>query len=340
VTAYAGRVEQQPTHVVGIGASAGGVDALIELVGRIPLGLDAAFCIVLHVPATGRSVLAAILARRTELPVEVAQDGEALRAGRVYVAPPDRHLTVDDGRVLLTRGPKENGVRPAVDPMLRSLAAAYGERAVAVVLSGALGDGRSGALAVSQAGGAVIVQDPEEATVPSMPGSALAAVGDTAAILPAAGIGPALADLATGVPMREDTAMHAPRDPSEHADRPAGPPSAFTCPECSGPLWETEHGGVLRFRCRVGHGFTEDALVGEQGTAVEAALWIALESLEERAEFLRRIADRHADDRPRMRARYEGAASDALERAELIRTALGIGGGHPHALDLPAVAAE
>ena len=334
-------MEQQPTHVVGIGASAGGVDALLALVRRLPADLDAALCIVLHVPATGRSVLAPILARQTDLPVAVAADGEALSAGRVYVAPPDRHLIVDDGRVLLKRGPKENGVRPAVDPMLRSLADAYGERAVAVVLSGALGDGSSGALAVSRAGGTVIVQDPEDATVPSMPESALAAVGNAATVLPAAQIGRALENLAIGAPMRENPAMNAPpRDLSEHADRPSGPPSAFTCPECNGPLWETEHGGVLRFRCRVGHGFSEDALVGEQGNAVEAALWIALESLEERAEFLRRLSERHAYGRPRLRARYEGAAADALERAELIRTALGIRGGHPHALDLPAEGAE
>jgi two-component system, chemotaxis family, protein-glutamate methylesterase/glutaminase len=221
-------VEQQPTHVVGIGASAGGVDALLALIRRLPADLDAALCIVLHVPATGRSVLAPILARRTDLTVEVAADGAALKAGRVYVAPPDRHLTVAAGRVRLTQGPKENGVRPAADPLLRSLAAAYGERAVAVVLSGALRDGSSGALAVSRAGGAVIVQDPEEATVPSMPESALAAVGEAARVLPAAQIGPALENLAAGVPMREDAAMNAPREPPEpirtapgrHVERP------------------------------------------------------------------------------------------------------------------------
>jgi two-component system, chemotaxis family, protein-glutamate methylesterase/glutaminase len=333
-------VHREPTHVVGIGASAGGVDALRDLVGRLGADMQAAICVVLHVPATGRSLLAPILARRTDLPVDVAADGEAVQAGRVYVAPPDRHLTVDEGRLRLTRGPKENGVRPAVDPMLRSLAVAYGARAVAVVLSGALGDGSSGALAVRRAGGAVIVQDPAEAPVASMPESTLAAVGEGASVLPAAEIGPALAALAGRVPMREDTVMPGPRDLSQHPERPAGPPSAFTCPECNGPLWESDQGGVLRFRCRVGHGFSEDALVGEQGTAVEAALWIALESLEERAEFLRRIADRHTETRPRLRARYEHAAADALQRAELIRTALGIRGGHPHALDLSAEAAE
>jgi two-component system, chemotaxis family, protein-glutamate methylesterase/glutaminase len=328
-----------PTRVVGIGASAGGVDALTRLFARLPARLPAAVCVVLHVPATSRSLLAPILARHTELDVGVAVDGEPVRAGRVYVAPPDRHLTVDGGLVRLGRGAKENGVRPAVDPMLRSLAAAYGDRAVAVVLSGALGDGSVGAVAVRRAGGVVLVQDPDDATVPSMPESALRAIGEADAVLPAAALGPALAHLANGEPaMREHVAVTAGGNP-HGPGRPAGPPTAFTCPECNGPLWEIEEGGVARYQCRVGHGFSEDALVVEQGGAVEAALWSALEALEERAEFLRRLAARHADARPRLRDRYEGAAADASERAALIRRALTSGGDRPNAMALQAGAA-
>jgi two-component system chemotaxis response regulator CheB len=192
-----------PTRVVGIGASAGGIDALTRLVGRLPADLPAAVCVVLHVPATGRGMLAAILARRTALEVDVATEGEPVHAGRIYVAPSDRHLTVRDGRLRLDRGPKEHGVRPAVDPLLRSLAAAYGARAVAVVLSGALHDGSSGALAVRDAGGAVLVQDPEDATVPSMPESALSALGEADAVLSAGALGVAIARLA-GAAMDED----------------------------------------------------------------------------------------------------------------------------------------
>jgi two-component system, chemotaxis family, protein-glutamate methylesterase/glutaminase len=329
-----------PTRVVGVGASAGGVDALTKLVGNLPAGLPAAVCVVLHVPATGRSLLAPILARHTELDVEVAADGEPVRAGCVYVAPPDRHLTVDDGVLRLGRGPKENGVRPAVDPMLRSLAAAYGARAVAVVLSGALGDGSTGAVAVRQAGGMVLVQDPDDATVPSMPESALRAIGEADAVLPAVALGPALADLAAGEPaMREHVAVTAGGNPyAEGPARPAGPPAPFTCPECNGPLWEVEEGDAVRYQCRVGHAFSEDSLLVEQGGAVEAALWSALEALDERAEFLRRLAARHAAERPRLRDRYEGAAADAQDRAELIRRALGSGDDRPDALALQAEA--
>ena len=313
-------------RVVGVGASAGGVDALIQIVRTLPAELPAAFCIVLHVPATGRSLLAPILDRQTPLEVGVPSDGEPLRPGHAYVAPPDRHLTVGGGQIALGRGPKENGVRPAVDTMLRSLAAAYGPRAVAVILSGALGDGSAGAHAVKQAGGVVIVQDPDDATVPSMPESALRAVGEVDAVLGAAEIGPALgrilgADPATG----EDLVMNA-GEPSfvSRPEPPPGPPSAFTCPECSGPLWEVSEGELVRYRCRVGHAYSEDSMMIAQGSTVEAALWSALEALEERADFLTRMSARHGEQRPRLRDRFAGAADDARDRAELIRRALGV----------------
>jgi two-component system chemotaxis response regulator CheB len=325
-------------RVVGIGASAGGVDALIRLLRDVDADISAALLVVLHVPATGRSVLAPILDRHTALDVRVAEHGEALASGRVYVAPPDRHLVVEDGRIRLERGPKENAVRPAVDPMLRSLATSYGESAVAVVLSGALGDGSSGALAVKLAGGIVIVQDPDDATVPSMPESAKRAVGKADAVLAAEAIGPALARLADSERgMREDTFVASVSDPSEEGpDRPSGPPTGFTCPECQGPLWQVAEGELQHYRCRVGHGYSEDSLIIEQGSAVEAALWSALEALEERAEFLKRVAQRHGDRRPRLRDRFEGASTDALARAELLRRALGTSGEPPHALDLQA----
>jgi two-component system, chemotaxis family, protein-glutamate methylesterase/glutaminase len=325
-------------RVVGIGASAGGVDALMRLFPNLDADLRAAVLVVLHVPATGRSLLAPILDRHSSLRVRVAEDGEPLAAGRVYVAPPDRHLIVSNGRIELQRGPKENAARPAVDPMLRSLAASYGADAVAVILSGALGDGSSGALAVKLAGGTVLVQDPDDATVPSMPESALRAVGQADAVLSAEAIGSALAQLGDGrVEMRENATVVSATDPVEEGpDRPGGPPTSFTCPECQGPLWQVEEGELVRYSCRVGHGYSEESLLIEQGTAVEAALWSALEALEERAEFLKRVGRRHGDRRPHLRDRFEASAADALARAELIRRALGTSGEAPHALDLQA----
>jgi two-component system, chemotaxis family, protein-glutamate methylesterase/glutaminase len=333
--------ERGLTRVVGVGASAGGVDALISVVRTLPADLPAALCIVLHVPATGRSLLAPILDRQTALPVSVPSDGEPLLPGRVYVAPPDRHLTVAAGRLELGRGPKENGIRPAVDPMLRSLAAAYGEHAVAVILSGALGDGSTGALAVKQAGGAVLVQDPDDATVPSMPESAIRAVGDVDAVLAAAQIGPELGRLAGGAAEIGEEHVMNPGEPSLELgpERPSGPPSAFTCPECSGPLWEVSKGELVRYRCRVGHAYSEDSMMIEQGATVEAALWSALEALEERVEFLKRMAARHGERRPQLRDRFTGASDDARERAELIRRALGVRGAAPKAFDMQSTEA-
>jgi two-component system, chemotaxis family, protein-glutamate methylesterase/glutaminase len=326
-----------PSLVIGMGASAGGIEALRAVLGRLPADFDAAVCVVLHLPAGGKSLLAPILDRATPLDAAVALDGEPLEAGRVYVAPADRHLLVEEGRISLSDGPKENGTRPAVDPMLRTLAGSYGPRAVAVILSGALGDGSAGAAAVAGAGGAVIVQDPAEAAVPSMPESALRAVAD-ASVLPADQVGAALAKLADARrSMREDVIMLPDPEPDEVPEPPTppGPPTSLTCPECGGPLWDESHGGAPGYRCRVGHVYSEDALVEAQGASVEAALWTAVEVLEERAELLRRVAGRRGD-LPRTRRRLEDGAADALRRARLIRRALGSAPEGADALGLEA----
>jgi two-component system, chemotaxis family, protein-glutamate methylesterase/glutaminase len=191
-------MDQGAVHqrAIGVGASAGGLDALVLLVRGLPADLAAPVLIVLHLAPDGRSVLAQILDRQTDLDVVPGEDGAPLQAGVIVVARPDRHLLVRDGRVRLDSGPKVNGSRPAVDPLLSTLAAEFGAGSVAVILSGALGDGASGARAVVAAGGAVLVQDPADAMVSSMPESALAAVGPAAQILPADELGLALGRLA------------------------------------------------------------------------------------------------------------------------------------------------
>ena len=306
----------------------------------LPADLDAAVCVVLHIPATGRSLLAPILARHSDLEIGVAEHDATLEPGRVYVAPPDRHLTVADGRLQLDRGPKENAARPAVDPLLRSLAAEYGALAVGVVLSGALGDGTGGAVAIAEAGGTVIVQDPGEATVPSMPESARRAVGTAAEVLELDAMAERLAEISRERPaMREDVAVATGAFVPGGPEPPRGPPSALTCPECHGPLWELDPAHRRRYQCRVGHAYSEEALVVAQGSAVESALWSALEALEERADFLGRLAARFGD-KPRLHERHRRASRDALDRAQLIRRALGARGEAAHALDIHAEAAE
>jgi two-component system chemotaxis response regulator CheB len=262
-------VLERPNRVIGVAASAGGVEALQQLVRQLPADLDAALCVVLHIPSTGRSLLAPILDRVSGLDVVVAEHDAPIRRGVVYVAPADRHLLVRADRVELSSGPKENGVRPAADPMFRSLARAWGASAVAVVLSGALDDGAAGAFAVAQSGGHVIVQDPQEALVPGMPASALA-VSSAHDVLPVAGMGAVLRRL-------------------------VGLPST----------------GVQ------GDPLTIDA----QSSAVEAALWTALNALEERGERLRRIATR-AEGQPRIQRRFVRDAEEADERSAVIRRIL------------------
>jgi two-component system chemotaxis response regulator CheB len=197
-----------------------------------------------------------------------------------------------------------------------------------VVLSGALDDGSAGAAVVAASGGAVIVQDPHDALVPSMPASAIAA-DSPEHVLPAQEMAGALRRLlAEPVPDPEGgSTMSEPVQPEPRPSRPDGPASAFTCPECSGALWELREGELVRYRCRVGHTYSEDAMIDAQGTAVEAALWAALEVLEERGELLQRIAERMAGRTPKTERRFRDGARDALERASLIRRALMMAGG-------------
>lgn len=182
--------------VVVIGASAGGLDALEEIVRHLHADLPAAVLVVLHMPATSRSLLAPILNRIGGLPAVEPRHGDSLRRGYIYVAKPDQHLEVSDGVIQLTHGPRVNGNRPSIDVLFGSTAAAYGERVVGVVLSGSLDDGSGGLAAICAAGGYAIVQKPEDALIDSMPRNAIE-LAKPHAILPASEIGPMIAKIVT-----------------------------------------------------------------------------------------------------------------------------------------------
>ena len=159
--------------IIVIGASAGGVEAVRQLVRSLPSRLDASIFIAIHFPAHGTSMLPRILSREGHLPVVHAFDGDTVIRGRIYVAPPDSHLLFEHRRIQLARGPRENGCRPAIDPMFRSAAVAFGPRTIGVVLTGNLDDGTSGLASIKRHGGLAVVQDPDDARFPSMPLSAL-----------------------------------------------------------------------------------------------------------------------------------------------------------------------
>lgn len=182
--------------IVVIGASAGGVTALQQLVGSLPADFPGAIFVTVHFPEHGTSALPQILARAGPLPARHAIDGEPIVAGTIYVAPPDHHLLLTPSAVRLVDGPKEHGNRPAIDPMFRSAAAAFGARVIGVVLTGNLDDGTSGLSAITRAGGRTIVQHPDDAPFPSMPCSAIGHVA-VDRVLPVRMIGAAIVDLAT-----------------------------------------------------------------------------------------------------------------------------------------------
>ncbi len=287
--------------IVVVGASAGGLEPLRRLVAHLPADLPAAVFIVLHIAATGRSVLPGILSRAGPLPAAHAKHGETIQHGRIYVAPPDQHLLLHDGHVEVIRGPKENGHRPAIDPLFRSAAEHFGPRVTGVVLSGALDDGAAGLRRIRQAGGAGIVQDPGDAMYDSMPKAAIANA-EPDDILDSAKLGDAVTRLARRT--TEEEAMSAASANSGSNGDEAGAEtgedprpglrSAYACPDCGGGLWEVEDGGLLRFECRVGHAFSEASMLERQNDAVETALWTSVRIIEERVAYSRRLSERLA----------------------------------------------
>ena len=303
--------------IIVVGASAGGVEALMRLVAGLPLDLAAAVFVVLHLPPDAQSSLPLILGRSGPLPVALAEDEQSIEHGRIYVGRPNRHLAIRRGRVALDAGPRENSARPAVDVLFRSAARAYGGRVVGVVLSGTLSDGSLGLAAIKMRGGVTVVQDPNEALFPGMPENALR-TAQVDYCLSARDIPARLVELSRhtlehaainpGPHLELEPVMHAADEPDEQSSpKLPNAASGLSCPECHGSLWELDAGaGRIRYECRIGRSYGLEALLSEQGEAVEAALWSAIRALQERAAAFRRLGG------------FQGEpASAALERAEL-----------------------
>jgi two-component system chemotaxis response regulator CheB len=317
--------------LVVIGASAGGIEALQQMLKRLPDDLDAAVLIVIHTSSHSGGLLARVLSRACKLPVIHPTDGTLIERGQVYVAPPNFHMIVEGNLLRVIQGPRENLHRPAIDPLFRSAAASYGPRVIGVVLTGALDDGTAGLMVVHAHGGKAIVQDPETALFSSMPASALEQV-PTAQVLSLQEIADRLVRLVNEELPRESHKDYpdpqtvrevriAELDMSElNSSEHPGQPSPFACPDCGGVLWETEDGGFLRFRCRVGHAFTARHLDAEQRQAIESALWAALRALEESASLYQRMAVRADSVRQREAAEtYNDRAENTLTNVRVLR---------------------
>lgn len=333
LTGELNREEQLPLknhHVITIGTSAGGVRALTTLLGQIPQDFPASIHIVLHLSNEAVSNLPTVLSKSARLAVAFAKDKERIEPGRIYLAPPDFHLMLEYGYVRVIRGPRENRMRPAVDPLFRSAAVAYKSYVTGIILTGMLDDGTAGLEAVKDCGGMTIVQDPNDAAYSSMPKSAIANV-KVDRIVPLKDIADILVERVRQTPsivkevpphllLESPISRDAITEPKT-MER-IGKPVAHSCPSCGGPLWEIgKVDSLLRYRCHVGHAFTNRTLIDEQSEATEKALWIALRTLEERARLLKSMSDRYAQKDAKALAQiHQERSAEAFDHAVLIRS--------------------
>ena len=267
--------------------------ALQELVASLPVDFKAPIFIVQHLSPTSTSLMPQILSRAGSLRAVHPKDGDPIEEGHIYLAPPDHHMLVEEDRILIKRGPKENRFRPSIDALFRSAAYNYGSRVIGIVLTGLLNDGTSGMWSVKRLGGLGIIQQPQDAAYPSMPTSVLEYVA-VDYISPLTDIGPLLCQLT------QEQVLPTPEIPMDELDRlklevsiaaqgdgfnmgilKMGELSPLTCPECSGVLVRFDENHLIRYRCHTGHAFTASALLSEVTKSVEDSLWKTLRGLEE-----------------------------------------------------------
>jgi two-component system chemotaxis response regulator CheB len=317
--------------IIVIGASSGGVETLPKLVVQFPEDLPATVFVVQHTAATSPGLLANILDRAGPLPAMPAQNDKPFQQGHLYIAPPDHHLLVKKGYMRVTRGPRENRVRPAIDPLFRSAASVYGARVIGVILTGLQDDGTAGMLAVKRCGGVAMVQDPDDALYSEMPLSVLAHM-EVDYRLPVAKMGAVLYRLAYEAPAETPPVPQEVLAEVEIAERPMdninreeelGALAPLTCPECGGPLWGLHTDQMQRYRCRLGHAFTAQSLLTGQSGVIETALWTAVRTMEERARILILMShDRQGHGHHRLEKQYKEQAAELKEHAHCIRQLL------------------
>ncbi|WP_165958040.1 chemotaxis protein CheB [Segetibacter sp. 3557_3] len=296
---------KKPDYYIVIGASAGGLNATTELVSQLSEDINAAVFVVLHLSKVGiGDFLVHRLQKYTTYTCMKVTDGMAIERHKIYVAPPDEHLVIRDDHVVLGRGPAENRWRPSVDVLFRSAAANHASQVIGIVLTGYLNDGTDGMLAIKRSGGVCIVQDPNEAEYPDMPMSVIEHVEvDYSVSLQKMGevIRQAISLHGNGKP-----AIVAPDDvvlEARIAENAVvglnvvsnlGERSLYVCPDCGGGLWQMRHANVERYRCHVGHVYTEEILVQKQAESLESTLWVALRMMEERRNLLMSISSRES----------------------------------------------
>jgi two-component system, chemotaxis family, protein-glutamate methylesterase/glutaminase len=308
--------------IIAIGTSAGGVEALLLLARSFRPDFPAAVLVTIHLSQEYDSELDQMLTRAGPLPASFGQEGSEPRKAHIYLAPPGRHLLLEDDRLMLGNGPRENNARPAIDPMLRSVAMCCGGRAVGVVLTGAMGDGASGLWAIERAGGLTVVQDPRDAAFSEMPREAVNMM-DPDHVVPLTRL-PALLDSLVHRPagetrplpdqVRFEVAVARGAHSSADAMDQVGRRSVLTCPDCGGTMWEIEEAGLVRYRCHIGHAYSATLMELALDDKLRHALASARVSHRERVMLLERMERRAAA------SGWNHVAATWKERAEEHRT--------------------
>ncbi|MFL6255423.1 MAG: chemotaxis protein CheB [Pyrinomonadaceae bacterium] len=318
--------------IIVVGASAGGVEALRSLVAGLPEEFSGSLFVVMHTAPDSPGVLASILDRAGPLVARHAANRERIQPGHIYVAPPDMHLLLEPGLMRLSRGPRENRFRPAIDPLFRSAAQVYGPRVVGVILTGGLDDGTSGLWTVKRLGGVAVVQNPDEAFMSSMPLNALAQV-EVDYTLRLAEIPPLLVRLTSltlaaqggyEVPEELDIEVNIAKADGAFQEgvTKLGTPSVFTCPECHGTLLQLKENGRTRYRCHTGHAYSTDSLLADLSEDIEATLWSAIRSIAESVMLMRHMAEHLRDSDSVAAERFLEKTREAERRGELVRKAV------------------
>lgn len=321
-------------NIIVIGASAGGFDALKVLVRDFPADFQASIFIVWHMSPDVTGLLPQVLSRNGALPAKNAEDLEPIVPGQIYVAPPDRHLIIEGSRVRITRGPRENRFRPAVDPLFRSAAYAYGARVIGVILSGALDDGTSGLWTIKHRGGIAVVQDPFDAENPSMPRNALREVA-VDHVVPVSEMAQLLVRLSREKPPAVFDKFMEQDEQTEFEIRTAGEDkttfdimkfgelTTYTCPECHGVLFMLRDGERPRFRCHTGHAFSTDSLLSTVTESIEDTLWSAIRCIDESVLLLKHMGEHYSTSgQPDLAAVYFKKALEASARSQSVRQAV------------------
>ena len=286
-------------RIIVIGASAGGFKAVAQLLGEFKGREDAVFLVVLHTSSDAPPVLAEHLGRLIAMPVSYAENEMEIKGGQVFLARPDYHLLAKEGKLLFTKGPKENLFRPSIDVLFRSAAVSYGNRVIGLLLTGRLNDGTLGLSAIKRCGGITIIQDPGTAEFADMPLLAQKTVDPDYTLhlndmpllltrllndmLPPEKEVPDVLRRETGITSHIGSLFNEKNEKHGEGDM------ALSCPSCGGPLKVLEEEATPHYRCRTGHSFTMESLEEGQDHQLEETLWVALRVLDERLALLKKI---------------------------------------------------